>query len=326
MGEWILFFNGLGRFLSGYSPLPGQRLNVIVSVPILNYASLVAASGVICKKFEDRTTPVERLDEWRDKGGQSVVFPLPKNYRDDDSPNRIKRALLRKEGVIDDVGVNPLTQSPILRIKYLEQQGGKVERDYTSFLPPEFLPLVSEIEREARIDSIMRGSKIAEDLEGLESFLGLKGAIEMIGSKHKICCIFDSRARVYREASHDFSVARLTSSSTEKSVLMRDAVRFRGDGREAVRETSSCKVVSEIEPDWPLAIFSGALRFLRFWDDCESPVRIGIISSMESSYGDAVEFANLQFRRRSSGPEFVPPRELMSLMPSTVDAQFFYSA
>ena len=326
MEDWILFFSRLGGFLSGSAPQDDRRLNVILSVPILDYASLITALGVICQRFEDRSDPFEQLEEWREREGLDVVFPLLKKYHYQGNRNDVRKKLVRKEGVVDTVVLNQITEKPALQICYHKSSGGKVEKDWKYFLPPELLPLVSEIETTARIDSVMRGSIIAEDIGGLEQLLGLKGAIEMLGSKHKICCLYDTKTRVYDEVSEDISIGRLTGESTDEMLLMRDAVRFRRDGREAVRDSSSCRVLRAAEPDWPVAIFSGSVNLLRFWDECDSPVRIGFISPVEPSYNEAVEFSNTQFRRRSQGPEFTPSQDLVGLMPSTVDAQFFYSS
>lgn len=326
MSDWITFLCQLGRFVAGLDLSEGQRANAIVSVPILDYASLITASGVICDKFEDRSFSAALLNEWESRIGENVVFPLVKKVRDVDRDSGYRKILLRKEGVVESVGTNPVTNRPMLEICYLDQKIDERQKNFKYFLPLELIPLVRSLENDARIDSSMRGSRIAEDFEGLEAFLGARGAIDVIGSNHKTCCIFDTKIRVLHEAVNSFPGSRLTGGSGVGDVVMRDVVRFYSDGREAVRESSCCKILSDPEPGWPVAVVSGSLRFLRFWDDCPSPVRIGIISAVENSYGDAVEFANVLFRRRNPGAELIPPRELMKSKPRAMDAQFFFSS
>jgi hypothetical protein len=311
MSSWSLFLHQLGRFVGSSKPKDGTRPSVVISTPCLDFASVLVSSGIVAGRFEDRSSVVPDLEQWREAKGSAVCFPRIKNIDGDD-------ALYLSKGLIDEI--DSFNGKKRLLVKWVENSGQRFSRAVEN----RWLPLITPIDDSPPIQRKKPGSVLARNVKSLESILGESGICELVGKSHDCICLVDTKNRVMDEVKERVPLAKLGMGTANMDFVFRDLVRLDSEGGEAMSGTYCCSVLSEPEKGWPVTVFTGSLRFLRHWNDSDSPVRVAILSPIETNYMDAVAFANELYLQRADA-ELHLPDEILSVKPASIDIQVMYS-
>ncbi|MCF7675038.1 MAG: hypothetical protein K9M97_06825 [Akkermansiaceae bacterium] len=310
MSNWSPFLHKLGRFMSTCKPKEKLRPSAVVSLPCLDYASVMLSSGIVAACFKNTDPVSSNPNEWRQSLGKAVCFPRIKIV--DGNKN-----LYLSKGFIDSIenynGVNRLL------VKWVENRNLTQERAVEN----RWLPLVFPIDDVPDVERKKPGSVLARHVQSLETVLGESGLCSLVESSHNSVCLLDTKSRVMSEVKQRIPLSKIGLTSDDLSLVLRDLVRLDQEGGEAMAETYCCRVTSEPENEFQFTIFAGSLRFLRHWDDCASPVRIALLCPSETNYMDAVSFANDLFFQRSNN-ELKMPDELLRTKPMSIDIQLMY--
>lgn len=286
-----------------------DRPGVILTLPCLDYASALVASGVVAERFRDATPANGDLGSWRERIGDDVTFPFKRRMGED---------LRRLKGRVQ--GFDEYNGRKRLLIRCLDQENKSVSRA----MDLRWLPLIQPLSETPDLENTQGGSLLAASICELEAIVGQAGVCRLLGGCHEEVCIVDTKNRVRAETKKEIPVQRLGSEEQNGKVILRDLVRLASEGPAAMAETHCCRVFGEPQSGWPVTIIAGALRFQRSWEDCESGLRIALLSPVENAYGDAVELANYMFERRGA-VELDLPGELLRLKPAAIDLQLMYS-
>jgi len=284
----------------------GLRPGIVLSLPCLNYASVMFASGIVAQRFFEPNPVPTTLDDWIQFRGRAVCFPRLEGRINGD------RELRLSEGIVDSIDVFGGTAR--LLVTWIEVGSSKK----CCAVPARLLPLVSLLDIGPDVTRRRPGSTLARHVDGLESLLGETGVCNLLADTHNIVHISDTKNKLLEEVQARVSLSRFGVLGPCGDLLLRDLVRLDFEGGQARSDTFCCKVSHETEIGFPFAIFSGSLRFLRGWDDCDSPVRVAIISPSETNYTEAVKFANDLFYHRADA-ELTPPEDLLRDKPPWID-------
>lgn len=284
------------------------RPTAFLSVPFLDYASVLVSSGLLTERYRNSKPIASNLGSWSSRVGASVEFPV--KLMNGGTELRLRA------GVIEHV-------SDGLKVKTVE---GSDARRFTRIrnVQPRWLSSVRLLNGLPDIERQKRGSLLAENIDALDLLLGESGSEELVRRASRECLIIDGKKRVKDESKQSISLSRLGVADTTQHLLFRDLVRLDSEGPVAMVDTSCIRVSSEPEPGWPAAIISGSLNFLKAWDDCDSPLRVVLISPSENSYSDAIEFANEIYFQRHEANLDVPPG-LLAAKPASIDVQLMFS-
>ncbi len=307
--HWISFLHHLGRFMATCQKRDGFRPGVILTLPCLEFASPLIASGIVAEKFKDPILPSGNLTNWKGRKGEDVSFA----YKRINS-----RELRRLKGSIK--GSDEFMGRERLLVRFLETENATGSRA----VDPRWLELIKPLSESPPLDNLQGGSLLAADIEALESVIGQSGVSSLLGSSHQTCSLIDTKKRVREQTKCEFPLDRLGYPKAGEKLVLRDLVRLASEGPEAMAETNCCEVHSRPEPDWPTTVMAGSLRFIRSWDDCDSEVRVALLSPVENAYREAVELANDIYAQRADF-DLTPPDQLLSLKPAVVDLQMMYS-
>lgn len=309
--DWIAFLHLLGRVLIASRSEGKERLDVILVLPVLDYGSVIVASGAIAQTVMDSSVPVADASEWGKRPRAPVSFLCQQ---------RDSQKVKRMRGEIS--GIDHFRGKERLLVRWLETDRSSRSRA----VPDKWIGLIQPLETdELDLECVLQGSLILENVAGLEAMVGIAGVHALLKGSQKLCLMVDVRSRVEDELKTSLALDRIGRYSTKDSVALRDIVRLDTAGPEAMRTTSCCRVFNKTEPGWPITIFAGSLNFIRHWDDSDSPVRIAIISPIENSFGEAIESANRLFEQRSE-IEFTIPESLLAAKPAGIDIQIFHGA
>ena len=300
----------LGRFMASCESNVKGRPSAIISVPCLDYASVLIASGIISVRSENRDPVVGNLESWRNSVGMAVCFPRCRITDNDHS-------LYLAKGFVATIDSH--LGKDRLNVKWVD----KDNYTYNRAIDSRWLPLVIPINDNPVLERKKVGSILARHIKGLEKILGESGVCRLVQESHKDCSILDVKSRVSEEVKMRIPLSRLNQSEGAERLLLRDLVRLDVEGGEAMAETHCCRVANEPEDGWAATVLSGSLRFTRSWNDCDSSIRIGVISPIETNYGEAVEFANKLFGQREPC-ELDIPEALLKIIPRSVDMQMMY--
>jgi hypothetical protein len=296
--------------MSACEPKGQLRPSAVVSLPCLDYASVMLSSGIIAACFENTDPVSSSPNEWEDSLGKAVCFPRIKFI--DGNKN-----LYLSKGFVDSIenynGVNRL------HVKWVENSKLIHERAVES----RWLPLVFLIDDIPVVETKKPGSVLARHVQSLETVLGESGLCSLVESSHNSVCLIDTKSRVISEVKQRIPLSKIGLTPDDLSLVLRDLVRLDQEGGEAMAETYCCRVTTEPEDKWPITVFAGSLRFLKHWDNSDSPVRVALICPSETNYMDAVSFANDLFSQRSNH-ELIIPDELLRTKPMSIDIQLMY--
>ncbi len=308
--DWIQFLHRLGLEVYRLSTPESGRLSAFLSVPFIDYAGVIIASGILAAKYRSLALPSVDPYDWMVHHGKPVSFPF--ELRDGGTE------LKRKVGTI--VGVEDGIRGPCLSVRYLDNLEKKSNgKEFTRFVKPRWLPAVQELEELPDLEAWQHGSRLASNIRALDVVLGEEGAAVLVGKPHQDCLIVDVKNRVTEELKDSVELNRLGFDGAGGPLVLADMIRPDGWGPQAMRETFSSHIAPEPEPGWEHAIICGSLNFLRYWDECDSAVRIAILCPSENAYDEAVGFANEIYYQRIDDVSI--PEELLALKPSTVDLQ-----
>ncbi len=286
------------------------RPSAVVSLPCLDYASVMLSSGIIAACFKNTDPVSSNPNEWGNSLGKAVCFPRIKII--DGNKN-----LYLSKGFVDSIenynGVNRLL------VKWVENSNLTQERAVES----RWLPLVFLIDDVPVVERKKPGSVLARHVQSLETVLGESGLCSLVASSHNSVCLIDTKSRVISEVKQRIPLSKIGLTPDDLSLVLRDLVRLDQEGGEAMAETYCCRVTTEPEDKWPITVFAGSLRFLKHWDNSDSPVRVALISPSETNYMDAVSFANDLFSQRSNN-ELKIPDDLLRTKPMSIDIQLMY--
>ena len=310
MSSWGTFLHKLGQFMSTCKADGKLRPSAVVSLPCLDYASVVLSSGIVVACFKN-TDPVSSAPKkWEKSSGKAVCFPRVKIVDGE-------KTLYLSKGFVDSIedhnGVNRLL------VKWVENSSLTQMRAVEN----RWLPLVFPIDGVPVVERKKPGSILARHVQSLETVLGESGLCSLVESSHNTVCLLDTKSRVIAEVKQRIPLSKIGLIPDDLKLVLRDLVRLDQEGGEAMAETYCCRVTSEPENEWPITILAGALRFLRHWDECASPVRIALLSPSETNYMDAISFANELFSQRSD-KELKMPDELLKTKPMSIDIQLMY--
>jgi len=309
MSDWVTFLHRLGRFASQAQVEEGLRPCIVLSLPCLDYVSVMLASGFIVQHFFGPDPVPPTLEFWAQSAGRAVCFPRVEGKINGD------RELRLSEGIVDSIDV--FRGVARLLVTWIENGSSKK----CCAVPDELLPLVSLRDNGPDVTRRRPGSKLAQNVNALAPLLGESGLCNLLKATHNVVQIHDTKNRLLEEVQTRIPLARLATLGDCGDLLLRDLVRLDLECGQARHDTHCCKVSHEAGAEFPLAIFSGSLRFLRGWDDCSSPIRIATISPYEANYAEAVKFANDLFYNRKR-TELIPPEELLQNKPPWIDIQF----
>jgi hypothetical protein len=311
MSNWGRFLHKLGAFMSNCKANEKLRPSAIVSLPCLDYASIMLSSGIVANCFKNTTPISSDPNKWKDLVGKAVCFPRSKSADGD-------KTLYLSKGFVDSIekynGIDRLL------VKWVENNSLTQTRAVDS----RWLPLVFPIDGVPAVERKMPGSVLARRVQSLETVLGESGLCSLLKSSHKSVCLLDTKSRVMSEVKQQIDLTRIGLTPEDSILVLRDLIRLDQEGGEAMAETYSCRVTSEPENEWLFTIFAGSLRFLRHWDDSKSPVRVALLSPSETNYMDAVSFANELFSQRSD-KDLIMPDDLLRAKPISIDIQLMYT-
>lgn len=300
----------LGRYISCCDSNENFRPSAIVSVPCLDYASVIIASGIIVSKVENKNPALGSLNKWETAAGTAVCFPRLKL----DGANS---TLFLNKGIIDSI--ESYNGRDRLLVRWVDNH--KIVNNRA--VENRWLPLVCPIDEAPQIIRKKSGSILARNVVSLEKILGESGLCNLVKKSHHLVCLVDTKKRVIAEVKHEIPLSKFGLYSEDLTLALRDLVRLDDEGGEAMADTFCCRVNSEFESYWPATVIAGSLRFLRHWDDCDSPVRVAIISPTETNYNEAISFANNLYSQRAS-ENLKLPDEILQLKPSSIDIQVMY--
>ncbi|MCB1088924.1 MAG: hypothetical protein KDM63_17950 [Verrucomicrobiae bacterium] len=287
----------------------GARPAAILTLPCLDFASIIVASGIVVERFRNFAPVEDVLESWKTRKGEDVSFAYKRTGAVE---------LRRLKGRVSESDVHMGRER--LLIRFLEAGGNETSRA----IDPRWMGLTKPLEEAPCLDNLKGGSLLATDVESLDSIIGQSGILELLSVPHRTCCIIDTKNRVREETKSRILLDRLGYSQAGKELVLRDVVRLASEGPEAMAETYCCEVRGDPGTEWPATIMAGSLRFIKSWEDCDSEVRIAILSPTENSYRDAVDLANNMYAQRSED-ELTPPAELLSMKPAVIDLQMMYT-
>lgn len=307
MPNWTTFLHRLGRFVAEV-PTEAGRPSVVVSVPCFDFASTLIASGIIASRFENTAPVVATPDQWRVHLGKAVWFPRRGSAGE----------LRMNEGQLDSI--EQYRGNDRLMVKWVENE----KIIMSAAVPQRWLPLVTLMD-DGRPELTRRkpGSTLARQVPGLEAVLGPTGFCDLVGLSHKEVCILDTKSRLTEEVQSSITLPCLGLDDHGSELLIRDLVRLDVEGGQAMAETYCCVVSPEPVGGFSSTIFAGSLRFARFWHECDSLVRVVLVSPAETNYTDGLSFANNLYTQRKH-PDLVVPDDLLEVKPASMDLQCMY--
>lgn len=307
--DWIYFLHRLGRAMQ-QAVESGLKPCAFLSVPFLDYSSILVASGILAEKYRDRKTPYPNVSDWGSRIDQPISFPV----RIRNGGNELRRWVGLVAGTEDCRG------EPCLVAKTLDGNGKK----YTRFVESRWLSSVRTLEELPDLDFKKHGSLLAENIEALDLLLGTGGVECLLEKATRDCLLVDIKKRTSDEAKEAIKLSRLrVGGEGDHRLVLRDLVRLDSEGPAAMVETACCRISSEPEAGWPATVISGSLNFIRSWDDCDSPLRVAILSPSENAYADAIEEANRIYYQRHKQELVIPP-EILAVKPPTLDIQVMF--
>jgi hypothetical protein len=283
------------------------RICAYLSVPFLDYVGLLVVSGILAAKY--RSIPMQLTDpyKWLEYQGESVSFPF-----------ELRNQLTRKVGTIE--GIEDRPSGSALSIKYLDTINSKSNgKKFIHYVKPRWLPAVKRLDAKPNLKVWNQGSKLVSNIRSLDEILGEGGASSLVGTSSKDCLILDVKSRVEDEIGDSIELNRLGYEGTEESLVLADIVRPANLGPAAVRETFSSHISTEPEPGWDYTAICGSLNTIKYWDDCDSTVRIAILCSSDNAYEEALEFVNETYYQRIK--DLTLPEQVLAIKPSIVDVQ-----
>jgi len=286
------------------------RPAAIISLPCLDYASVIISSGMIASRFENRAVNNNTPDSWTSLLDTPVIFP---NFKFVDGS---KRMFLCK-GKIDSI--ESYRGENRLYVKWVENK----KLTETRAIENRWLSLVSRIDDNLSLENKKIGSTLARHVESLEFVLGQSGLCQFVERSHDFVFIIDTKNRVISEVKQQISLSKIGFDSSNLNLVIRDLVRMNIEGGEAMADTYCCKISSEPEIGWPATVISGSLRVLKHWDYCDSPIRVALISPTEPNYLEAISFVNNMYMQRAL-PDLKLPVKLMLDKPASIDIQLMY--
>ena len=307
--DWIYFLHRLGRTMHQVVGESSLKPCVFLSVPFLDYASIIIASGILAEKYQGREPSCAHVSDWGSRLDQPISFPV----RVRNGGNELRRRV----GVV--AGLDECCGEPCLVAKTLDGNG----KEYTRFIEPRWLSGVKALEEFPDLDTKKHGSLLAENIEALDLLMGTSGVGSLLEKASRDCLLLDVKKRVSEESRESINLSRLRVEGGNHRLFLRDLVRLDSEGPAAMVETTCCRISSEPEADWPATVISGSLNFLRAWDDCNSPLRIVILSPSENAYADAIEEANRIYYQRNT-QELVFSPEILSIKPPSIDIQVMF--
>ncbi|OYU43727.1 MAG: hypothetical protein CFE44_16815 [Burkholderiales bacterium PBB4] len=173
------------------------------------------------------------------------------------------------------------------------------------------------------LDTKKHGSLLAENIEALDLLMGTAGAGSLLEKATRDCLLVDVKKRVSDESRESINLSRLRVNGGDHRLALRDLVRLDSEGPAAMVETTCCRISFEPEADWPATVITGSLNFLRTWDDCDSPLRVVILSPSENAYADAIAEANRIYYQRHMQELVIPP-EILAVKPPSLDIQAMF--
>jgi hypothetical protein len=311
MSKWSIFLYKLGKFVTDSKLRDGQRPAVVVSVPSLDFASVLVSSGIVAGQLENTSAIEPNLEHWRSHIGSAVLFPRIRENEEGSS-------IYLSKGFIDSI--DELNGKQRLLVKWVENDKLTIRRAVES----RWLPLITPIDDTLTLLVKKPGCILARNIKSLESTLGASALCELVAKPHRFVCLVDTKNRVMEEVKENIPLSKINLYAENSNIALRDLVRLDSEGGEAMSETYCCSLRPEPEEGWLVTVISGSLRFLRHWNDSDSQVRIAIISPTETNYTNAVEFANELYRQRAR-EELYLPDDILSIKPSSIDIQLMYS-
>lgn len=312
--DWMRFLHRFGYEIQQMSAGREGRLSAFLSVPFIDYAGVLTASGILTAKYRSIAVPTQDPNDWLVHRGKPVSFPFELN----DGGAELKR----KVGTIKGVESGP--RGTCLAVLYLEDVDAKSKgRKFTRFVKSRWLPAIRTLEVMPDLKTLKPGSRLASNIRTLDAILGESGAAAAVGKSNKDCLIVDVKSRVTEELKGSIELNRLGFEGVGEALVLADLIRPDGWGPEAMQETFSSHVAPEPESGWEYAVICGSLNFLKYWDECDSAVRIAVLCSSESTYAEAIDFANQIYYQRDD--EVSITEQLLSIKPSVVDFQIITS-
>ena len=279
-----------------------------LSVPFLDYSSILVASGILAEKYQGRELCSDP-SEWGSLVDQPISFPVKMR----NGSNELRRWI----GVVS--GLEEYHGEPCLVAKTLDGNGKK----YTRFVESRWISGVRSLDESPDLDTKKHGSLLAENIDALDLLIGTAGAGCLLEKATRDCLLVDVKKRVSDESRESIELSRLRVGGTKHRLVLRDLVRLDSEGPAAMVETTCCRISSEPETDWPATVITGSLNFIRMWDYCDSPLRVVILSPSENAYADAIEEANRIFYQRHMQELVIPP-EILAIKPPSLDIQVMF--
>ena len=190
-------------------------------------------------------------------------------------------------------------------------------------LEERWFPLAQPLNFKPDLETRKNGTLMVEEIVSLEELIGQEGVCNLLSKKTRTCCILDVKKRVQDEVQEALPLREIGYQNSTGSIVLRDLIRLESEGPRAISETSCAKVCSEAGEGWELTVFAGGLNFLREWDNCDSPVRIVVLSPTENSYNEGIRFSNELYQQRSR-IDLEIPVDLLLKKPLAIDLQLMY--
>lgn len=150
------FLHHLGRFMAPCGGINHARPGAISTLPCLDFASPLVASGIVVERFRGFTRVGGNLESWKERKGQDVSFAYKRTGA---------RQLRRLKGCVSDSYQHPERER--ILIKLLEAEGNTVSPAVDS----RWLGLTELLAESPCLDNLQGGSLLATGIESLESTL-----------------------------------------------------------------------------------------------------------------------------------------------------------
>lgn len=309
MADWIDFLSCLARDLRLIGDRNELRVSAFLTLPILDYASVVVSGALIAEKYRDPSPLNSEISPHDFSAGDSIYLPV----------------LLKKEGseLRRKLGVVEGVQETAKGIQLEARTFDFSDKVTTRYIPTYLLPLVERATETPDLESRTRGSLLVQNFQSLQDFLGETGTSQILRGPSKDCLIIDSKSRLQEESKTELRLRDTGKTGATKSIVLRDLLRLESEGPRAMVETYCSKVSSDAEIGWDATVVGGSLNFLREWENIDSRIRVALLSRSENAYGDALNFANSLYLRRQERDISIS-QETLALKPASIDVQLMF--
>ena len=170
MNNWITFLHRLGSELSDAAVNDSGPV-AFVSLPFLDYASVIVASGIISKIYEGSVSKTIDVESWRSRTGEQILFP----FRRLNGGTELRRHV----GVVGELE----ERKGRLRVSALIRENEKIWT--TRLIETRWLDSVRKSKEIHDLESRRLGTLLAENIDALDELLGKAGTERLLRKTSK---------------------------------------------------------------------------------------------------------------------------------------------